>query len=177
MRRALDADGPERLVQTTVTVERFVFLTAYIMRKLDEAEFLTRDVTESKWPVTKFPCVVPPPHRAWFAISEDEGKTWRQPLEDHYNLARGNREVLPFCKICDYFVHHFAFAARYDGGRDEVGIYFNSDHTKDRLFRIALPAYMGLVDEVAYDETAWVDMDSGRAKDPVIRRRQRPAGE
>jgi hypothetical protein len=169
--RALDRERAERLVQSFVTVERFVFMTAYIMRKLNEADVLTVEVTESKWPVTKFPCVVPPPHRAWFAVSED-GETWRQPIEDHYDLARGNREVLRFFKVCDYVVHHFAFAVRYDDAGDEVAVFFNSDHTNDRLYRIALPVYVGLVEEVAVDEARWVDMD--RAEGRVIRRRQRP---
>ena len=175
LRRAIDTDGAERIVQTTVTVERFAFLTAYIMRKLKEADVLTRDVTESKWPVTKFPCVVPPPHRAWFAVSED-GEAWRQPLEDHYDLAHGTRERIRFHRLCNYLVHHFAFAVRYDREHDEIGILFNSNRTKDRLFRIALPVYVATVEEVAYDEAGWVDMDSTRAKDPVIRRRRRPPG-
>ena len=72
--------------------------------------------------------------------------------------------------------HHFAFAVRYDREHDEIGILFNSNRTKDRLFRIALPVYVATVEEVAYDEAGWVDMDSTRAKDPVIRRRRRPPG-
>ena len=130
MRRALESDGPELVVQSSVTVERFVFVTAYIVRKLKEADVLNRDVTESKWVVTRFPCITPPPHRAWFALSEDDGKTWRQPLEQHYDLGRANPEYVPFSKLCDYLIHHFAFAVRYHGATDEIGVFFNSDRTR-----------------------------------------------
>jgi hypothetical protein len=174
LRRALEEDGGDRLVQSSVTVERFLILTAYIMRMLKDADLLTREITESKPPVTKFPCVVRPGHRELFAISEDAGKTWRQPLEDHYDLAKGNREVLPFYKVCNYFVHHFALTVRYDDATDEIGVFFNSDETTDRLYLIGLRTYVELVEEVAYDETWWVDIDHTREKDPVIRRRQRP---
>jgi hypothetical protein len=175
LRHDLDSDGPERLVASSVTVERFVFLTAYIMRKLKEADALTLDVTTSKWPVSKFLCVAPPPHRKWFAVSEDAGKSWRQPLENHYDLRRPNRERLRFPRICDYLVHHFAFDVRYDRQADQIEIFFNSDQTTDRLFLIALPVYVELVQEVARDEVRWVDMS--RAERRVVQRRRRPAVE
>ena len=121
--------------------------------------------------------LTPPPHRAWFAISEDGGEAWRQPLEHHYDLGRANPEYLRFSKLCDYLIHHFAFAVRYHGATDEIGVFFNSDHTKDRLYRIRLHAYAALVEEVAYDEAVWVDMNRDRSDNPVIRRRQRPSSE
>jgi hypothetical protein len=174
LRQAIDSDGLEGLALRSVTVERFAFVTAYIMRKLWEAEALTLDVTEFKWPVSKFPCVKAPPHRSWFAVSND-GKTWRQPLEDHYDLARPNRERLRFSKICNYLVHHLAFEVRYDSAAADLEILFNSDDSQDHLYLITLPTYVAVVEEVAYDEVRWVSRDINRSKDPVIQRRQRPA--
>ena len=176
MRRLLDGvepecNGAEDLVMRSMALEKFAFVTAYMARKLAEAEELTLDITESEWPVQEFRCTVPPPHRRWFAISEDR-VTWRQPLEQHYDLADPRATTLPFRKVCDYLIHHFAFETRLRAG-NHVQILFNSDRTKDRLYSIVLTDYMQLVAEVAFDNVAWVDMrrDEGR----VIQRRGRPA--
>jgi hypothetical protein len=55
-----------------------------------------------------------------------------------------------------------------DGGG--VEILFNSDRSTDRLWAITLERYMGLVGEVAHDETRWIDLDG-----PRLRRRHRPS--
>jgi hypothetical protein len=77
MRERIDKDGAERLAQHSVMVERFAFLTAYMMRKLKEAIALSREVTRSKWDVREFEQAAPPPPLTWFRISED-GETWRR---------------------------------------------------------------------------------------------------
>ena len=152
-----------------------MFVSAYVARKLKEADALTLDVTESMWPVSRCRCIKSPPHRKWFAVSYDEGKTWRQPLEDHYDLTGRNREQLRFAKICDYLVHHFAFEVRYDEGVGIIELLFNSDRTKDRLYVMDLRTYVGLVEEVAYDEVRWVDLNQAEGR--VVQRRQRPRDE
>jgi hypothetical protein len=169
----LDEHGVEWAVKHSVQIERFAFVTAYIMRKLDEADALTRDVTDSEWPVVEFPCLSPPPHRKWFLVSEDL-KTWRQPLEQHYDLSTRSRRPLRFGRICDLIIHHFAFEARHAPADDRVELLFNSDHTRNEgLFLMGLTEYKALVREVAQDVVQWVDMsrDEGR----VIQRRRRPA--
>jgi hypothetical protein len=173
VRQALDANGAAQLVRSSVTFERFFFVTAYIMRNLKEADALTLDVIESSWPVVRFASIKPPPHRKWFAVSYDRGQTWRQPLEQHYDLARPNAERLKFPKLCDRIVHHFAFEVRHNDAEDRVDVLFNSDRTKDRLYVIALPTYAHVVEEVAHDEVRWIDMDQAEGR--VIQRRQRPA--
>jgi hypothetical protein len=61
VRKLLQRDGAEQLVLGSVTLERFVFVTAYIMRKLAEADAFTVEVTDSTWPVREFACIQPPP--------------------------------------------------------------------------------------------------------------------
>jgi hypothetical protein len=120
----------------SMALEKFAFVTAYMARKLAEAEVLTLEVTESKWAVQEFRCTVPPPHRRWFAISEDR-VNWRQPLEQHYDLPNPTATMLPFRKVCGYLIHHFAFETRLRAG-NHVQILFNSDWSKDRLYSIVL---------------------------------------
>jgi hypothetical protein len=173
LRRRLDVDGAAKAVFSSVSIERYVFVSAFIMRKLYEAGTLTEEVAKSKWAVTRYPITVPVPARAWFLVSED-GETWRQPLEQHYDLEGGRPDTMKFEHICHRLIHHFAFDVRAYGASGGIEVLFNSDRTTDRLWCIALDRYMRLVDEVAHDETMWIDADSTRTRNPVIRRRRRP---
>jgi hypothetical protein len=71
-REAVREEGIDRLVaRRSPLIERFVLVTAYMMRKLGEAQWLTVDVIRSGWKVQAFPCTSPPRHRRWFATSSD----------------------------------------------------------------------------------------------------------
>lgn len=166
--RKIFADPPYR----AVVVERFMLMTAYVMRKLTENDQLTVEMVRSKWPAQEFRCIVPPPHRKWFQVSED-GKHWRQPLEDHYDLTNPSKTRLSFTDICNWIVHHFAFEVR-SSDEATIEILFNSDRTTDRLFLIMLEDYTHIVEEVAYDEAMWADMN--RYEGRVLQYRQRPPG-
>ena len=165
--------GVGKVVRLSVSVERYAFLTAYIMRKLNEVDALTRDVVESQWAVTSFELTAPIPPRYWFRISEDR-VTWRQPIEQHFALDRGREDTMTFEHICNRFVHHFAFDVRLNHDGATIDILFNSDRTKTSLWSITLENYMRLVDEVAYDQTGWIDASMSREESPVVRRRRPP---
>jgi hypothetical protein len=169
--RRLEEDGAKHLVERSMMLEKFAFVTAYMMRKLAEGDILTLDVTESRWPVLAYRCIVPPPHRHWFQISED-GRNWRQPIEQHYDLANPAEATLDFEAICNRLIHHFAFDTRYDDRTGEIEILFNSDHSTDRLFAVKLTTYREIVFQVARDEVMWVDMN--KAEGRVIQRRTQP---
>jgi hypothetical protein len=173
-REAVDEEGIDRLVaRRSPLIERFVFVTAFMMRKLEEAQWLTVDVTQRGWHVRAFACTSPPPHRRWFVISHD-GNEWRQPLDQYYDLNASRRHTLSFGQVCDYMVHHFAFDVWRDPASGRTELLFNSDWTKDRLlFGMLLDRYLELVLEVASDEVGWVDMDASIGR--VVQRRQRPA--
>ena len=173
LREAIDAEGIDRLLaRRSPLIERFVFVTSYMMRKLDEARWLTVDVTRRGWQVQAFPCTSPPPHRRWFVTSPD-GNQWSQPLDQHYDLDAPRRHTLSFGQVCDCIVHHFAFDARQDPVSGGAKLLFNSDWTKeDSLFGMLLDTYLELVLDVASDQVGWVDMDGSVGR--VIQRRQRP---
>lgn len=174
LREAIDKEGIDRLLaRRSSLIERFVFVTAYMMRKLDEARWLTVDVTRRGWQVQAFPCTSSPPHRRWFVTSPD-GNQWSQPLDQHYDLDSPRRHTLSFGQVCDYIVHHFAFDTRQDPVSGGTELLFNSDWTKeDSLYEMLLDTYLELVLDVASDEVGWVDMDASVGR--VIQRRQRPA--
>jgi hypothetical protein len=170
---AVEYEGVDGLVRRrSPFLERFALVTALIMRRLNEVDALTEEVKESLWFVAEYPCTVTPPHREWFATSED-GRTWRQPIENHYDLDDPGHRKLGFQQLCNYFLHHFAFEVTWNDDEARASILFNSDRTKDRLFSIALSDYLRLVQEVAFDRVAWVDMDKWAGR--VVKRRSRPS--
>jgi hypothetical protein len=167
-----EGEGVEYLVQSSVRLEKFVWVTAYLCRKLKEACALTQEVVDREWPVKRFPVVAIPPHVHWFTITEDL-KTFRQPLEQYYDLAHPEDKKLEFPTLCNYLIHHFAFELRL-AADNRVEILFNSDHSKHKgLYLITLDEYMSLLQEVQYDETRWIS--ASRHDGTVTRRRSRPA--
>ena len=155
----------------TITIERFVLVTAYMIRKLSEADTLTEELTEFGWPIARVPCINEPPHRFWFSREDIDGRTW-QPLDSHYDFGTPTDETMKLARLCNLFVHHFAFEARPAG--KNVDILFNSRETRGHLYRIGLDTYMGFVSEVASDEAGWVDTNIARKTRPVRLRRRRP---
>ncbi|MEJ7893340.1 MAG: hypothetical protein WKF94_11940 [Solirubrobacteraceae bacterium] len=154
-------------------IERFAFVTAYIMRKLQEADALTEEVMGSRWSVAVYRNPTQTPRRPWFRVSED-GRSWRQPIEMHYDLERPQSTRLAFRGVCNNLVHHFAFDVRQ--GAPDLEMLFNSWDTRDRLFAMSLGSYIKLVEEVHYDEITWVSLDPSKPHhEQVVQRRHRPS--
>jgi hypothetical protein len=171
IRRVLQHAEVEGVMSQPAHVERFVLVTAFEMRKLTEAHALTEDVRTPQHRVVEYPCTLPPPHRTWFRVSQD-GETWRQPVEQHYDLDAPKRSQLTFERLCDLLIHHFAFELRQRPGTGELEMLFTSDKTSAQLYGMTLDSYIAVVEGVQYDHIGWVDMD--RAAGRVILRRQPP---
>jgi hypothetical protein len=116
--------------------------------------------------------VAAPPHRHWFRLWEKSGGRSWQPIESHYGLDAPSAAELPFDKLCNYLIHHFAFALRTTGS-GTVEMLFNSDYTKDEcLFAMPLDRFKAVIEEVAYDEVRWVDKNGAEGR--VTQRRSCP---
>jgi hypothetical protein len=171
LQEVIDQEGLSYLVGPSVLLEKFVFVTAYIARKLTEANVLTVEMVDSKWPVKRFRRVAKPPHRAWFRISED-GYSWRQPIEQYYDLDHSTEEQMGFENLCNRLIHHFAFVLRMSADEQDIEILFNSEQTDEQLWLITLSTFREMVEEVANDEATWED--SSRDERRVVLRRKRP---
>jgi hypothetical protein len=170
-------DAAELVERDAISLERFVFVSAYEMRKLADGDHLTQEVTESKWPVQEFSCTRTPPHAHWLVIWEGEDRRHRQQLEVYYDLESPRRAKLDFELICHLLIHHYAFEARHIEDEDRVAFYFNSVNRKARaLYSIDLAVYMRMVQEVSWDEVRVVDHDRSRVGDEVRQWRSHPDG-
>lgn len=145
-----------------VVIERFVFITAYITRKLAENEELTEDILTRDWPIKGFRGIRTLPKRQQFRVSKDT-KNWWQPVEDYYDFGNPENASLHLVDLVNRLIHHFAFQLR-SGEGATTEILFNSDRSRNWLYLITLSDYMGLVEEVANDEAIFftVDKKTGR---------------
>lgn len=140
-----------------VVIERFVFMAAYITRKLVENEELTEDILTRDWPIKRFRAMRNLPKRQQFRVSKDT-KNWWQPVEDYYDLANPENASLRLEDLVNRLIHHFAFQLRdVDGATTEV--LFNSDRSRDWLCRMTLSDYMALIEQVANDEAIFLTVD------------------
>jgi hypothetical protein len=140
-----------------VVIERFMFVTAYVARKLAENEELTVDLLEHDWPVKQFRLIRALPQRHQFRLSRDL-KTWWQPVEDYYDLRDPQPGSLRLEKLCNRLIHHFAFQVQVDNG-ETTEVLFNSERWPDPLYSITLADYMTLVEEVVNDEAVFFTTD------------------
>jgi len=154
----------------SAVVERFVFISAYISRKLFESEELTIDLVERDWPITQYRCIRHLPARQQFRVTRDM-HTWWQPIDDHYDLANPQNTTLKLRALCNLVIHHFAFEIR-SRDADRIEIYFNSDRSKAKFLNmITLDTYIEFADEVAHDQAVFFTVD--RRTNRQVRHRRR----
>jgi hypothetical protein len=74
LREALEQQGREYYAARPAYVERYAFVTAYEMRKLEDADALTLDVTDYSSDVLAYPVIKPPANNHDFLLRKDDRK-------------------------------------------------------------------------------------------------------
>lgn len=130
--------------RAAVAVEKFVFTSAFIVRKLFESKKVSDEVSGSKVSGTSFP-------RA--AQTRITRLNWHH-IDRHYDLSRGRSCQILVRDICNRLIHSAVFMS--DFAEDQptmVGFYFTSDRTKeDALYYIFLDDYFSIVENVIEDD-------------------------
>lgn len=137
-------EDAEQLMQ----LEKAVFLSAFIVRKLVESGRLSMQVEALAVSVTTYPARGP-------AMTPDPGN-WEQ-LERFYDLHAGREESVPMRHLLNWVIHSFVFLVeeRSDlaGGRVPAGFWCNSDRSKARdVVRVGWRQYRGMLDRVIADD-------------------------
>jgi hypothetical protein len=170
LREALEQQGLDYFAAKPEYVERYAFVTAYEMRKLDEAEALTTDLTEHEWDVLTYPAINRPNDTHGLLLRQ-HGRGWRVALDQHYDLDRPTLGKLKHRYLCNRFVHHLVFDVRQHSTTGALEMLFADRDHSDTLYGITLDTYIEVVLEAHYDEIRWLGVtDEGQR----IRRRQRP---
>jgi hypothetical protein len=170
LREALEQEGRDYYAARPAFVERYAFVTAYEMRKLEDAEALTLDVTDQSYDFLAYPAIKPP-RDVYDLLLRKDGHRFRVALDLHYDLEHPQPAKLKFRYLCNRLIHHLAFDVREHPASEHLELLFTDTDHKDTLHGIALEAWIALVLEAHYDEIRWVGVNE---KGKRIRRRQRP---
>jgi len=129
----------------TVSVEKFTFTSAFIIRKLIESKKLSDEFESMAIQVLSFQRNI---------IEQAITLFNRHRIDRFYNLENANKSTLSVVNICNAFIHSFVFEIAISDDKDSVdGIFFSSDKTKDTaVFFIQLENYFKVIETAIKDE-------------------------
>jgi hypothetical protein len=155
------------LERALVAVEKFVFWTAVVVRKLMEAEKLSDDFQEMQFRVRT--CQHTPGHYPW----RWSAVAWME-LERYYDLDSETAVELSPQVICSQLVHSFVFVPILDEAqRSMSGFYFNSDRTKERcVYKMSWAEFRRFLREIVHDTICYSERIAGSER--LVLRREVP---
>ncbi len=135
------AKSKRRSERRSFRIERSIFLSAYIMRKLWEAGKLS-----SAWEKREVPCIVHPPK-----TRTPDRLSWHR-VDEHYRLDISKSESMTAIELCHRLIHSYVFMEMEGAGKTIAGFFFASDQTKNRgLWFVALVDVLTLLTETGRD--------------------------
>lgn len=133
-------------------LERFVFWTAFITRKMSEAQKLSDELESTDFQVSRYPRIDPKRLQDFM--------NWHR-VEQFYDLNTFEDKRVSLLWICDQLTHSFVFFPELDeDSASPIAIFFNSDRSRtDSLFRIEWQEFVRLVKLVASDDVVSMSYD------------------
>jgi hypothetical protein len=126
-------------------IEKFFFVTAYIIRKLNESNKLSDELVNTRISVTKYP-------------RTNKGELLdfmnNHHTERFFDFKKKQKSSIPCLVVCNYLIHSFIFDPIFDDKDWKVvGIQVTSDRSKsEALYYISLGEYLGFLEEVINDQ-------------------------
>jgi hypothetical protein len=146
----MDLSGEQGIPDTlNLKVEKFFFVSAFIIRKLNEAKKLSDELNEVAISVVQYERI-----NRQLEISIRNNHL----VDKFYDLENGNDTSLSVSVLCNTLIHSFVFKVVVgDGeanGRETVmGILVNSDYSKDKaVYYLELGAFNKFVEEIINDD-------------------------
>jgi hypothetical protein len=129
-------------------LERTVFLSAYIMRKLWEAAKLS-----SVWGKRKIPCIFHRPKRRGA-----DRLNWHR-IDELYKLDFSQPDPQTSFEFCNRIIHSYIFVLVEGPGKTLAGFFFASDSTKHQgLWFVKFVDFLSLLTETARDYPSSIHM-------------------
>lgn len=143
----LDYDFMGDFAAFNFKLERFVFVTSYVIRKLLESQKLSDEITSTSYQIVRYKGTQFNRIRDYLAKHNLENYDFKNPENATYR----------FKELLHLFVHSYLLVFQDEDKANseeefELFIYFNSDKTKDDLFKIAFEDYVKICEEVASDQ-------------------------
>ena len=125
-------------------VEKFFFISAFIIRKLNEANKLSDELTSQDVDCTTYKRV-----KNGGIIDFMNS----HHIEKFYDLRNGEKSSLKLKDVCNYFIHSFVFSYSIGDGDRLCGVFVNSDRIKNKfLYYIDLNTFIMLINGVINDD-------------------------
>jgi len=125
-------------------VEKFFFISAFIIRKLNEANKLSDELVSKDFDCTRYR-----------RIKDDNIIDFMNchHIEKFYDLRNGEKSSLKLKYICNYFIHSFVFLCSIGDDDRLCGVFVNSDRTENKfLYYIELNTFIMLINDVINDD-------------------------
>jgi hypothetical protein len=108
--------------------ERFVFWSAFVIRKLSEAKKLSDEFEGERFKITRHPAT---------DLDGFQDHMNAHRVESHYDFAKSEVRTVAPLWIASQLVHSFSFLPEIDDAGRPAGLYFNSDRSrKTSLFHL-----------------------------------------
>jgi hypothetical protein len=129
-------------------MEKAVFLSAFIIRKLIDSNRLSEEVEKSKTPVQIHPLTDPD--------AAPDSMNWEK-IDDFYDLDHAEMRSVPLRELINWLIHSFTLLidvrSAHAGGLIPTGFWCNSDRTRRReLVRVGWTDYQELLRRVIQDD-------------------------
>jgi hypothetical protein len=122
-------------------LERKLFLSAYAIRRLNEAFKISSRFGDAKLPVTRFPPT---------GTSVDQWNIHR--FDEHYDFDAGRVQQMPIFQFLNLIIHSLILAEELNDQEQMTGFAVTSDHSSEKgLYRIELKTFLSLMREVGQD--------------------------
>lgn len=144
-----------------IKIEKFFFVSSFIIRKLNEAEKLSYEFNSMRVPVARF-------KRINKAIRIH--KYNNHHLEKFYDLDKKEISSLRIATLCNDLIHSFIFKCGCEeetiSGKEKLsGIIFNSEHTKNSyLYFIELCDFISIIKDAIKDYVDYTYHDFVKGK-------------
>lgn len=146
-----------------VRLERFVFWSCFVIRKLAEAMKLSDEFEAERFQILRFPRIDPEQPQDFMNAHR---------LERFYAFDRPEKRTVAPLWICSQLIHSFVYMPEAEDG-PPLGFYFNSDNSRrDSLFHIEWEEFERLVRAVVDDGV--VSMGFNRLTGEVWKSREIP---
>lgn len=132
--------------QRAINLERGIFLSAYIVRKLHEAKKLSSGYDDQLVPIQSLPNTGKTPD--WTNIHR-----WEQ----FFDIGRATSARLKAPRVVNVVIHSLILVTLMAEGDRVVGFFVTSDHaSKQALYAVDLQDWIGLIRQVANDDVTEV---------------------
>ena len=147
----------ENFEETYNHMEKHIFLSAFIIRKLVESKKLTDAVDNYEKQIIGF------------APLKEITRLNRFEIFENYNLEDSKLYTVKFKNICNWLIHSYVCQLNFDDSDRVIGFYISSDYDRNKImYNVQLEDWLDYINRVIDDEIAHIEFRYCRKKGNFI---------